>query len=155
MDMAWEYLDQHGVVSDSCFPYQAGSGYAPACTTKCADGQPFTKFTCVDGTVRQSQGADQIASEIYTNGPVEAAFTVYEDFFSYSSGIYHHVSGGVAGGHAIKLLGFGEENGVKYWLAANSWGKGWGMEGFFKIQQNDECGIEDQVFSCTPDLKGH
>jgi len=154
MDMAWEYLDQNGIVTDSCFPYQAGSGYAPACASSCADGSSFTKFKCVSGSIRQSQGASQIASEIYTNGPVEAAFTVYEDFFSYSSGIYHHVSGGVAGGHAIKLLGFGEENGVKYWLAANSWGTGWGEQGFFKIQQGD-CGIEDQVFSCTPDLAGH
>ncbi len=155
MDMAWEFLENHGVSSDACFPYTAGSGLAPACATKCVDGENFNaKFKCQAGTVRQSQGADQIASEIYTNGPVEAAFTVYEDFFSYSSGIYHHVSGGVAGGHAIKLLGFGEENGVKYWLAANSWGTGWGMSGFFKIQQGD-CGIEDQVFSCTPDLSGH
>jgi cathepsin B len=154
MDMAWEYLNDHGAVSDSCFPYQAGSGFAPACASKCADGSAFTKFKCQAGTVRQSQGVDQIKSEIYTNGPVEGAFTVYEDFFSYSSGVYHHVSGGIAGGHAIKILGFGTENGTPYWLCANSWGTGWGMQGFFKIQQGD-CGIEEQVFSCTPDLSGH
>lgn len=154
MDMAWEYLEQHGVVTDSCFPYQAGSGMAPACASKCANSEAFTKFKCQAGTIRQSQGVDQIKSEIFTNGPVEGAFTVYEDFFSYSSGVYKHVSGGIAGGHAIKLLGFGVENGTPYWLAANSWGSGWGMSGFFKIAQG-ECGIEDQVFSCTPDLSGH
>jgi Papain family cysteine protease len=26
MGMAWEYLQDHGALSDSCFPYQAGSG---------------------------------------------------------------------------------------------------------------------------------
>lgn len=31
---------------------------------------------------------DQIKREIYTNGPVEGAFTVYEDFVSYKSGQY-------------------------------------------------------------------
>lgn len=155
MDMAWEFLENHGVTSDACFPYSAGSGFAPACATKCADGEDFSKkFKCVAGSVRQSKGVDQIKSEIYANGPVEGAFTVYEDFFSYSSGVYHHVSGGIAGGHAIKILGFGTENGTPYWLCANSWGSGWGMSGFFKIQQGD-CGIEDQVFSCTPDLAGH
>lgn len=155
MDMAWEFLENHGVTSDACFPYTAGSGFAPACATKCADGEDFSKkFKCVAGSIRQSQGVDQIKSEIYQNGPVEGAFTVYEDFFSYSSGVYHHVSGGVAGGHAIKILGFGTENGTPYWLCANSWGTGWGMQGFFKIKQGD-CGIEDQVFSCTPDLTGH
>jgi cathepsin B len=151
MDMAWEYLDQSGIVTDACFPYTAGSGNAPACATKCVDGTQFKRVSCVDGSIRQSKSAASIASEIFNHGPVEAAFTVYQDFFSYSSGIYHHVSGGVAGGHAIKLLGFGEENGETYWLAANSWGASWGMKGFFKIRQGDS-GINAQVFSCTPNV---
>jgi len=46
-----------------------------------------------------------------TNGPVEAAFTVYSDFLSYKSGVYKHVSGDEEGGHAIKILGWGTENG--------------------------------------------
>lgn len=29
---------------------------------------------------------DQIRQEIYNNGPVEGAFTVYEDFVAYKSG---------------------------------------------------------------------
>ena len=37
---------------------------------------------------------------------VVASFTVYQDFFSYQSGVYVHTSGGAAGGHAIKMLGF-------------------------------------------------
>ena len=80
---------------------------------------------------------------------MEGAFTVYEDFFNYKSGVYQHVSGGVAGGHAIKVLGFGVENGVAYWLCANSWGPSWGMQGFFKIKQGD-CGINQQMYACTP-----
>ncbi len=37
-----------------------------------------------------SIGADQeqIKADIMTNGPVEAAFTVYADFPSYKSGLY-------------------------------------------------------------------
>jgi cathepsin B len=151
MDMAWEYLDQTGVVTDGCFPYQAGQGVAPSCVTKCQDSESFKKYKCIDGTIRNPQSVDQIKSEIFAHGPVEAAFTVYEDFFNYKSGVYHHVSGGVAGGHAIKILGFGVENNTPYWLCANSWGTGWGIDGFFKIQQGD-CGIEQQVFTCDPKL---
>ena len=47
-------------------------------------------------------------------GPVETAFTVYTDFENYAGGIYKHVSGGMAGGHAVKIVGWGEENGEKY-----------------------------------------
>jgi len=81
---------------------------------------------------------------------MEGAFTVYSDFMNYASGVYHHVSGTVEGGHAIKILGWGHESGMDYWLCANSWGTSSGIDGFFKIKQGD-CGIDKTVYSCTPD----
>jgi cathepsin B len=73
---------------------------------------------------------------------------VYEDFFSYKSGVYSPTSTSVAGGHAIKVLGWGVESGKKYWLCANSWGSGWGMSGYIYIDSKGsddggqgECGI--------------
>ena len=55
------------------------------------------------------------------------------------------------GGHAIKILGFGEEAGTPYWLVANSWNEEWGDGGFFKIRrgQND-CQIENFVLNGGP-----
>lgn len=73
-------------------------------------------------------------TELYTNGPATASFTVYEDFLTYKSGVYKHTGGGFPmGGHAIKILGWGVENGTPYWLCANSWNPTWGDHGFFKI----------------------
>lgn len=151
MDMAWEYLADHGAVTDSCFPYTAGSGRAPACASTCKNGEPFTKYKCAPNSIRQSRSVATIKSEIVNHGPVEGAFTVYTDFFNYQSGIYSPTTSDVAGGHAIKILGYGVDNGTPYWLCANSWGPSWGMKGFFKIKQGT-CGIEDQVFSCDPQL---
>ena len=60
---------------------------------------------------------------------METRFNVYEDFMHYSGGIYHHVYGQKEGGHAIKILGWGKEGDIHYWLCANSWGPKWGIEG--------------------------
>lgn len=83
-------------------------------------------------------------SDILEYGPIAATFTVYADFYSYTDGVYHHVTGANEGGHAIKIIGWGTENGVDYWLINNSWNIYWGIEGVFKIRRGtDECGIEN------------
>uniref|UniRef100_A0A646QG84 CathepsinB n=1 Tax=Hemiscolopendra marginata TaxID=943146 RepID=A0A646QG84_9MYRI len=95
----------------------------------------------------------QIQTEIMKNGPVEAAFTVYADFVTYKTGVYQHVTGAALGGHAVKMIGWGEENGTPYWLIANSWNTDWGDNGFFKILRGkDECGIEDDISAGLPKL---
>jgi cathepsin B len=81
------------------------------------------------------------------HGSVSAAYHVYSDFPAYESGVYHKTAGAESlGGHAVKLVGWGVENGEDYWLAANSWDTTWGDKGFFKIKRGvNECGIEDDV----------
>ena len=92
---------------------------------------------------------------IFENGSVEGAFTVYEDFADYESGIYQHVTGSMLGGHAIKIIGWGVENNVKYWLIANSWGDSWGEKGYFRMLKGEnECGIEDEADTGMPLLEG-
>ncbi|PIC25506.1 hypothetical protein B9Z55_018410 [Caenorhabditis nigoni] len=92
-----------------------------------------------------------IQTEIMTNGPVEGAFTMYEDIYKYKSGVYRHTAGKLLGGHAIKIIGWGTQNGIPYWLIANSWGTNWGENGFFKMRRGvNECGIERAVVAGMP-----
>jgi cathepsin B len=101
-------------------------------------------------SVYSVSGVAQIAAEIATHGAVEAAFTVYADFINYKSGVYSYTTGDELGGHAVKLIGYGTENGVDYWLAQNSWTTTWGDNGMFKIRKGtDECGIEDEIVAGT------
>jgi cathepsin B len=89
--------------------------------------------------------------EIFQNGPIESSFNVYADFLTYKSGVYQHVSGDILGGHAIRVLGWGVEDGIPYWLCANSWNTHWGDHGFFKILRGqNECGIEDSASAGAP-----
>ena len=142
LNKAWAFM-QKGVMTDACYPYTSGTtGQDGKCQKKCTDG---SKPTFHHGA-SYSMTADvtKTQQQIQQNGPVEAAFTVYQDFMSYKSGVYQHTTGSMLGGHAIKAMGWGTEGGVDYWLMANSWTTGWGDAGYFKIKRGD-CGINSQM----------
>jgi len=154
---AHNQMENHGIVSDACMPYTSGKGISGACPADCTGTGQYKKYYCAKGSPKQiAKGQyDAIKTELSTNGPMEVAFTVYNDFFSYSTGVYvSHPASGVAGGHAIKLVGWGHDaaSGLDYWTCANSWGTGWGEAGNFRIKIGDVSGIDDQATYCTPDL---
>jgi cathepsin B len=156
---AWEFMVKTGLVTDTCYPYSSGGGNSGACKIK-AEGDPcpgsgsetvhFYKMTDPE-TIHNDTAATQ--TEIMTNGPVEVDFSVYQDFINYKEGVYVRTSDQYLGGHAVKMLGWGvDDKGVPYWICANSWGPGWGLNGYFWIKRGDvdECGIQDDVNFGTP-----
>ena len=44
-------------------------------------------------------------------------------------GVYQHTTAERVGLNAVKIIGWGEEGGKKYWLCANSWNTQWGDKG--------------------------
>lgn len=141
----WKYMVQKGLVTENCLPYSAGNGTAPSCPIKkkCADGSRWKKYKALNSY--PIKGVKNIQRELMTNGPIQVAFSVYKSFMSYKYGVYKKKWYEVIpeGGHAVRLLGFGTENGQDYWLVANSWGEHWGIGGYFKIARGtDECAIE-------------
>ncbi|KAI5715848.1 hypothetical protein M8J77_023651 [Diaphorina citri] len=81
--------------------------------------------------------------EIFHFGSIVAAIEAHQDLIIYKKGVYQHTVGEMSGGHAVKIIGWGVEDGVKYWLCVNSWGELWGDGGLFKIRRGtDESRIE-------------
>lgn len=78
-------------------------------------------------------------------------FNVFADFHAYKSGIYHHVTGDQVGRHDVKVVGWGVEGDVNYWIAANSWGSDWGEQGYFRIKEG-EGEFENDAKACIPDV---
>jgi len=154
LQAAWSYMED-GVVSYDCFPYDGKADASSTCSDikskKCPGSGKFSSYSVKKGSVVNPTSVSAIKEEIYKNGPVEAAFEVYQDFMNYQSGIYVHKSGSLLGGHAIKLVGWGSQDGTDYWIAQNSWGTSWGLEGYFWIKMG-ECSINDQVFAGIPQL---
>ena len=126
-----------GISDEPCFPYASAFP-----NNDIFSGPPQCK-PCVNRDQRAvkiaSFGAypDPVSIKNYlTNtGPLSGCLTVFTDFFSYSGGVYHHVSGGVEGGHCVLVIGYSEAE--QCWICKNSWGPNWGIGGFFKIAYSD------------------
>merc|ERR1711920_1011878 len=159
-DYTLPHCHHHGPQGDDPYPAEGQPGCemqsSPKCPKACgstAVGEhsdfKHDKYAFA-GKILTASGEAEIQRMILTGGPVETAFEVYSDFENYAGGIYHHVTGHAAGGHAVKMVGWGEENGVKYWKIANSWNPYWGEKGYFRIRRgNNEGGIEDQVIGSS------
>lgn len=90
---------------------------------------------------------------------------MYPEFKYYQKGIYRHNSTFVqqlvktenkpdphyeATNHAVLLVGWGVENGVKFWKIMNSWGETWGERGFFRIVRGENnCHVEFKAEEAT------
>lgn len=72
-------------------------------------------------------------NEIYQRGPVSCGISATDELVNYTGGIFIDTTGAQDFNHEVSVLGWGEENGTKYWIARNSWGSYWGEGGFFRI----------------------
>jgi len=173
---AWDYWATNGIVtgglynsSSGCKPYSMQTcdhhvtgQYIPCdqleydtpkCTKKCTSGdlEYKSELTYAQGSSSWLASVEDIQREILQNGPVTAGFLVYSDFITYKSGVYQRTAGSLEGGHAVRILGWGTEDGTPYWLMANSWNNDWGDNGAFKILRGqDHLGIEDDVHGALP-----
>jgi len=164
---AWDYWVNTGTVDESCYPYPfpscdhhvvnsknpcpSNEYPTPDCPNKCSNGKSWTASKHFGSDSWSVAGPNDIMNEIYKNGPTETSFDVYQDFLAYKSGVYKKTSNVFLGGHAVKFIGWGTENGVDYWLVVNSWNPNWGDNGLFKIiRGGDNCGIEENVNAGGP-----
>jgi len=163
---AWNYGVSSGIVTSQCYPYTIPTCppaqepclnfvSTPSCVQSCVDNEVWsTSKHFMNTAYNVGPDVSQIQQEMFTNGPIEACFSVYEDFVTYKKGVYQYTSGDYLGGHCVKCIGWGIENGKPYWLCNNSWTTFWGDKGQFKILRGqDECGIEDDVVAGMPPSK--
>ncbi|CAH1778641.1 unnamed protein product, partial [Owenia fusiformis] len=171
LDRAWEYMRVQGVVDEKCYPYASSLGSSmencqiERSTSRSKNGVCPKEEQIPRNIIYQMEkpytipsDEREIMKEIITNGPVQATFAVHEDFFMYKSGIYRHSVAaddiGLSGYHSVRIVGWGSEcssqRETKYWIVANSWGKQWGEQGYFRIQKGvNECEIESYVVGVT------
>ena len=133
--MCWSYQMAPCAHHTNSSKYPActgGMGKAPACARSCVDNKQLEwkqdKHYGQGGYSVCGQGmtngacAEKMAQEIYQHGPITGMFFVHQSFTMYKSGIYHVThpfKDPMLGGHAIKIMGFGEEAGTQYWCVGH------------------------------------
>jgi C1A family cysteine protease len=126
---ALNFCQNTGVAKESAFPYTPGN-------QPCKPGVvPDFKISGWSSVLSTADRKNVLATE----GPVVGGLAIFQDFYSYHSGVYRHVTGALVGYHAISVVGY--DDNLKCWICKNSWGPSWGESGFFRIGYG-ECEID-------------
>jgi len=131
-----------GLELEKAYPYEAVQGTCEMETEK--EKVYLESWESVD------QDEDQIAAALYKYGPLAIGI---------NAGPMQWYTGGIADpkdcdpsgiDHAVNIIGYGEEDGTKYWIIRNSWGTSWGEDGYYRIVRGvGKCGLNQMVTTAT------
>lgn len=135
-NQAMDYARDTGLADEGCFPYTARNQDCRLCQdwpSRVSRIHEWVGFT----------GVSNMKQALADGGPFQATMLVYGDFFEYAGGVYTHTYGSLEGAHAVTIVGYDDKGG--YWIAKNSWGTGWGENGWFRIAYG-QCSIDSYAY---------
>eukprot|EP00826_Nyctotherus_ovalis_P060967 TRINITY_DN8625_c0_g1_i3.p1 TRINITY_DN8625_c0_g1~~TRINITY_DN8625_c0_g1_i3.p1 ORF type:complete len:299 (-),score=68.00 TRINITY_DN8625_c0_g1_i3:83-979(-) len=123
-----------GLVQENCFPYQERN---VTCLDKCTDGSDWKKAHVCNCSESKTCYQIQGIKSCLASGPTPVGFSVCQSFMSYKSGIYACDCGegkdkDYIGNHATMAVGYSESPTCHLYMK-NSWGTGWGDNGYFNM----------------------
>ncbi|XP_058196808.1 zingipain-2-like [Rhododendron vialii] len=129
IDAAFEFIKQNqGLTAEANYPYVGQDG-----TCKRNLYQPAAMITGYEDVPTNNE---QALLQAVAYQPVSVAIDSSGDFQFYSSGVYSGTCGTTLN-HAVTVVGYGTtSDGTKYWLVKNSWGTGWGENGYMRMERD-------------------
>ena len=145
MDGAFEFVIDNGLCSEATVPYDASVHRLGCEQDTCTSIVNMTD--CYDLTPDN----EMLLMQAVSQQPVSVAIGANAvGFMSYSGGILSPDGCNTDLDHGVLVVGYGEDNGQKYWLVKNSWGTDWGEGGYVRIARTEStdsegtCGVAMQ-----------
>ena len=164
MITAFKYGNENELTDETCSIYHArghDNGYSCSPIVKCRDCSPHQDCNIPDQynvykveKYGRITGEKDMMAEIAKNGPITCAIDATDElYYNYTGGIFEDKTGSRSLNHGISVVGYGVENGIKFWHVRNSWGEAWGEKGFFRVVRGvNNIGIEsDCAFGIPAD----
>jgi C1A family cysteine protease len=129
-----------GAVTELCYPYEAAGG--PCRQNVCTPVAWIAGYTPVANDINSIKAA-------VMNGPVTTIFTAVDNFNYYHDGCYESTTSNPSN-HAMVIVGWDDNmcSGQGAWIVKNSWGAGWGIDGYAYIKYG-VCNIGNGVYQIT------
>ncbi|XP_062279341.1 cathepsin S-like isoform X2 [Scomber scombrus] len=134
---AFEYVMDEGIESEASYPYEGSEG-------ECRHNPMNRAANCSDYILLPRGDEEEMKQAVGTIGPVSVSIDAQQSSFQfYKSGVYDDPNCTQNTNHAVLAVGYGTDNGQDYWLVKNSWGTGFGEEGYIRMSRNknNQCGI--------------
>ncbi|KAI8525695.1 hypothetical protein RHMOL_Rhmol13G0249400 [Rhododendron molle] len=132
MNNAFKFIKQNeGLMTEANYPYVGQDG---TCKSKKLNKPVATKITGYEVVPKNNEKA---LLQAVANQPVSVAIDASGyDFQFYSSGVFNGACSTMLN-HGVTAVGYGTtSDGTKYWLVKNSWGSGWGENGYMKMRRD-------------------
>lgn len=151
---AFGWVKSNGMCTASDYPYQCMDQRSEQCTSatcaKCKTPVLKAGGWFAKGDVTNYALVDQSTEaleEAVARQPISVVIEADQPVFQhYKGGILSDDACGQTFDHAVLAVGYGEENGNKYWTIKNSWGAEWGDKGYIRLargknSEKGECGV--------------
>jgi cathepsin L len=143
-ELAMDFVLKNGLALASEIPYKGEDG---TCTInakqKAAGG---ASIGMIGWETLPKNQYEPLVRALAEKGPV-AVSVAADTWFKYEDGIFNGCGKDSVIDHAVVAVGYGEEDGTKYWSIQNSWGSDWGEEGRIRLERHTEssgyCGMNN------------
>lgn len=156
-----QWIAENGITDETCSIYVArGHDNGMPCSaistcetcwpeTGCTKPKKYLTYTIEEyGDVTGDDQEAAMMREIYQRGPISCGISVTDALLEYTGGIFTDMTNATEINHDISVVGYGVENGKKFWEVRNSWGTYWGENGFFRLERGiNNVGIESGMCS--------